>query len=261
MRLVDAHCHLGLESFVVRPIPAEKRARPAFKDRMEQDPASLVAAMDRNGVETAVAFPFPLAEIDEVAANRYVLEAAKEYPGRIIPFALLGPEVERWIEAGARGFKQHFLLEVERFELEDIYPRIEASGLPLIAHLPTRAIVSGAEAILRIAPGIRLIIAHMGRCVPNTSECVEENLEGLAGYPNVFFESSTVRDPAAFRRAVALLGAGRLCYGSDMPFFSHLEGDPMASELAAMRGAGLGAAEAEAVMGGNILRLTQGGTL
>jgi predicted TIM-barrel fold metal-dependent hydrolase len=257
--VVDAHCHLGLERFIVRPISAEKRSWPAFKDRMEQEGARLVAAMDRNGVAKAVAFPFPLSEVDEVAANEYVLAAAREHPGRIIPFALLGPGIGRWIEAGARGFKQHFLLEPERFDLGKLYAMIEESGLPLIAHLPTKAIVAGAEAILKAAPRIKLVIAHMGRCVPNTSQCVEENLAGLARYPNVYFESSTVRDPAAFRRAVDLLGPGRLCFGSDMPFFSHLEDDPLSSELEAMRRASFSAAEAEAVLGGNIMKLVEGG--
>jgi len=257
--VVDAHTHLGLERFIVRPISEEKKKRPAFRDGMENRPGRLLAAMDRNGVQQAVVFPYPLAEVDSGEANRYVLEAARLHSDRLIPFVLLDGEPAAWIARGARGFKQHFLLEPERFPLDRVYPPIAEAGLPLLAHLTTRAIVPGARAILKLAPRLPLIIAHLGRCEPNTALCVEENLLALAGLGNVFFETSTVRDPAAFRRAVELVGAERLCFGSDFPFNSYLDTDPLAVELAAVRAAGLPAGELEQVLGGTIRRLLQGG--
>jgi predicted TIM-barrel fold metal-dependent hydrolase len=260
MRLVDAHVHLGLESFIVRPISEEKRKKPAFKDRMEQAPEALIAALDRNGVGAAVAFPFPLAEVDADLADAFILEAARRFPGRIIPFALLGDGVEDRIARGFRGFKQHFLLEPERFDLRRAYGLVSEAGLPLVAHLPTRGIVPGAEAILRIAPRLKLVIAHMGRCEPNTGKCVEENLLALAKYRNVYFETSTVRDPAAFRRAVELVGAGRVLFGSDLPFNSHLGGDPLAEELGIVRGAGLSGEDLGRILGGNAAALVEGGS-
>ncbi|MEI6875103.1 MAG: amidohydrolase family protein [Spirochaetota bacterium] len=258
MRIVDAHTHLGLESFIVRPISEEKRKKPAFKDRMEQETATLLAALDRNRVDAAVAFPFPLSEVDADWANAYLFSAAQTKPGRIIPFALLGDDFASWIACGARGFKQHFLLEPERFDLARIYPAIAEAGLPLIAHLPTRAIVAAAEAILKMAPSLKLIIAHMGRCEPNTGLCVPENLRALAGHENVYFETSTVRDAATFALAVDLVGPGRILFGSDLPFNSHLGGDPLAAELELMRGSGIPADALEGILGGNLLALVGG---
>lgn len=258
MPVIDAHTHLGLEAFIVRPISEEKKKKPAFRDRMENESIALLAALDRNGVDAAVAFPFPLSEVDAESANSYVLEAARSHAGRIIPFALVGDDVATWIARGARGFKQHFLLEPERFDLARIYPAIAEAGLPLVAHLPTRAIVAGAEAILKLAPRLNLVIAHMGRCEPNTGLCVPENLRALAGRENVWFETSTVRDAATFRLAVELVGAQRICFGSDLPFNSHLGGDPLEVELKIMRDSGISAGGLEAILGGNIRALVAG---
>ncbi len=256
--MIDAHTHLGLETFVVRPLSEEKKKKPAFKDRMHNEPATLVAALDRNGVDKAVAFPFPLAEVDRDVANAYVLAAAAEYPTRIIPFALVGDDVEASIAQGARGFKQHFLLEPDRFDLRRAYQAIEAAGLPLIVHLVTHAVIEGVEAILREAPGMRLIVAHMGRCEPNTGKCVEENLNALAVHNNVYFETSTVRDERAFRLAIDILGPDRVCFGSDFPFNSYADHDPLRVELDAVDAAGFPAEIREKVFGGNIISLLGG---
>jgi hypothetical protein len=258
MSIVDAHTHLGLQRFLVKPIPAEKRSKPAFKDRLENRWEALIDAMDRNGVQQAVSFPYPMAEVDSDLANGYVFEAWERYPDRIIPFALVGDDAVQWIARGARGFKQHFLLEPQRFELETIYPIIAEAGLPLIAHLETRAIVRGVEAILALAPTLKVIVAHMGRCEPNTGLGVVENLDALAKYPGVFFETSTVRDPDVFRQAVRKVGSERICFGSDFPFNSHLNADPMTTELQFMNSAGLAQRDLEKIMESNILELTRG---
>ena len=98
----------------------------------------------------------------------------------------------------------------------------------------------------------------MGRCVPNTGECVEENLKALAGRENVFFETSTVRVPDTFRRAAELAGPGRILFGSDFPFNSHLDGDPLAAELRIMRASGIPESALRGIMGGNLLALIGG---
>ncbi len=64
--IIDAHTHLGLEKFIVKRIPDEKRKRPAFRDPMEHRLERLLAQMDRNGVARAVAFPMPLEEVGEL---------------------------------------------------------------------------------------------------------------------------------------------------------------------------------------------------
>ncbi len=253
--VVDGHTHIGFERFIVRPISEEKRRKPGFKDRMENSAEALMARMDANGVARSVAFAFPLAEADREAANDYVLASARQHPARIIPFLLIGEDIEACLARGARGFKQHFLFEPERFDARLIYPAIAEAGVPLIAHLRTRLIVEEAEKILSLAPTLKLVIAHMGRCEPNTGRCVEENLRALRRHERVTFETSTVRDPATFESAVDLVGEDRIIFGSDFPFNSYMDPDPMAVELSVMRRCRLGAAALDKILGRNILRV------
>lgn len=255
MLIVDAHTHLGLAEFIVKPIPAEKLAKPAFQDKTTQRVEELLSSMDRNSVSRAVVFPFPLAEADADLANGYVLEAWKRYPDRIIPFALLDEKPEYWIDKGFRGFKQHFLLEPERFDLSKAYPAIAASGKPLMAHFPTYKIVESAEAILSQAPDIKLIIAHFGRCKPNTGACVTENLEALKKYPNVYFESSTVMDSEVLAGALEIVGPERICFGSDLPFGSKESPNPQGVEIEVIKKAFKGEKNQKQIFSKTILKL------
>lgn len=256
--IVDGHTHLGLERFIVRPISEEKRKKPAFRDTMENDVASLLARMDANGVDRAVAFPFPLEEVDASLANAYVLEAAQAHPDRIIPFVLIGDDVERWIKAGAKGLKQHAILQSpERFDLPRAYGIAADAGVPLIIHARLNdgpSLASQINDIRKAAPMLTVIVAHMGRRAPNTATGVEENLLALRDDDRVLFETSTVRDSEIFARAVDIVGEDRVVFGSDQPFNSYLDPDPIAVELRMLREADLSADAQEKVLGGNILR-------
>jgi predicted TIM-barrel fold metal-dependent hydrolase len=256
--IVDAHTHLGLEAFIVRPIPNDKRRRPAFRDPMENRIENLIARMDANGVSRAVAFGYPLEEVDATLANSYVLEAQRAYPDRIYPFALVGDDVERWLQQGARGFKQHAILQhPERFDLARAYRTMADAGVPLVIHAWSRpgypTVPDQVRAILRVAPTLKVIVAHMGRGAPNTSEGVAASLEGLRDEPNVFFETSTVRDPDALEYAVRIVGEDRVLFGSDFPFNSHLDADPLAVELTIVWRTTLSLRVKQKILGGNLL--------
>ncbi|MDR7542727.1 MAG: amidohydrolase family protein [Armatimonadota bacterium] len=256
--VVDAHTHLGLEAFIVRPIPNEKRRRPAFRDPMENRIETLIARMDANGVGRAVAFPYPLEEVDSVQANRYVLEAQRAFPNRIYPFVLVGDDVDDWLRAGARGFKQHAILQrPQRFDLPRAYRTMADAGVPLIIHAWSRpgypTVPDQIRIVLRAAPALRVIVAHMGRGAPNTSEGVVACLEGLRDEPTVFFETSTVRDPGALEYAVQVVGEDRVVFGSDFPFNSHLDADPLAVELEVVSRTTLSPRVKRKILGDNLL--------
>jgi uncharacterized protein len=257
--LFDAHTHLGLAEFVVKPISEEKRKRPAFRDPMENRLVALIPRMDAHGIAKAVAFPYPLEEVDPVLANTYVLDAYRVHPKRIIPFALIGDDVERWLAEGAKGFKQHAILQTpERFDLATAYRRIAAAHVPLIIHarsVTPELVTTQIIEILKSAPDLQVIVAHMGRHTPNTSEHVEANLQGLSDRPNVYFETSTVRDPMIVKRAVELIGEDRVLFGSDTPFNSYLDPDPLAKELAVIRNSGLAPQIQDKILGQNLMRL------
>jgi len=240
---------------LARPIPPEKLARPAFQDRMDNSTEHQLAQMDANGVDMAIVFGFPLEEIDRVRANEYVLDAAHDHPDRFIPFMLVGDDTEHWLKRGARGFKQQDILYAsERFDLMRAYAIMAEAGVPMLIHFRAGkgySVTEQAQAILQRVPHLHLIIAHMGRNKPNTDDQVETALLGLRDFPNVFFETSTVRTPEAVARAVEIIGAERVIFGSDYPFNSFQDADPLGEELAVIHRA---AVPEEPILSGNIRR-------
>ncbi|MBI5302649.1 MAG: amidohydrolase [Chloroflexi bacterium] len=259
--VIDTHTHIGLASFITKPISEEKLKRPAFRDPMENSIKNLIARMDANGVTRAVTFAYPLEEVDAVMANEYVFAAQRAYPARIIPFALIGDDVERWAKAGARGFKEQDILQApERFNLKRAYAMVAETGKPLLLHGRSRTpseVSDKIKGMLRDAPRLKVIVAHMGRHTPNTRQHVEENLLALRDDANVYFETSTVRDPAIIARAVELIGEDRVLFGSDFPFNSYQDPDPLAVELDVIRRANLAPRVAQKIFGQNILRLLE----
>lgn len=254
--ILDSHTHIGLEAFLGEPVPAEKRTRPAFRDPMGNTIEQLINRMNANHVRQAIAFGYPLKEVDRVRANAYVLTAHQSYPERIIPFMLVGDDTDYWLTRGARGFKQQDILyESERFDLLRAYHTMAEAGAPMLIHFragPGYSVPEQVQAILRAVPTLKLIIAHMGRHTPNTSERVCEALHGLRDYPNVIFETSTVRDPAIIARAVEIVGPKRVVFGSDYPFNSYQDADPLAEELAVIERAGLDEPARRQILGENM---------
>lgn len=259
--IIDAHTHIGLKSFVVKPISEEKLKRPAFRDPMENSIENLIARMDANHVARAVTFAYPLEEVDAVMANEYVFAAHRAHPDRIIPFALIGDDVERWVNAGACGFKEQDILQApERFDLKRAYAMVAETGKPLLLHGRSRTpgeVSDKIKKMLRDAPQLKVIVAHMGRHTPNTTQHVEENLSALRDAPNVYFETSTVREPAIIARAVELLGEDRVLFGSDFPFNSYQNPDPLAVELDVIRRMNLAPRVMKKILGENILHLLE----
>ncbi|MCA9909713.1 MAG: amidohydrolase, partial [Anaerolineae bacterium] len=190
-----------------------------------------------------------------VRANEYVLQAARAYPDRFIPFMLVGDDTEFWLGRGARGFKQQDILYAsDRFDLMRAYAVMAEAGVPMLIHFRAGkgySVTEQALAILQRVPRLKLIIAHMGRHTPNTDDQVEAALLGLRDQPNVLFETSTVRTPQAVARAVEIVGAERVIFGSDYPFNSFQDVDPLGEELAVIRQAGV---PQEPILSGNIRR-------
>ena len=254
--ILDSHTHLGLQDFLAEPIAPERLTRPALRDPLENRVEDLIARMDAHGIARAISFGYPIKEIDRVRANDYVLEASQRYPGRIIPFMLVGDDVPEWLARGARGFKQQDILYApERFNLARAYRQMAEAGVPMLIHFRAgweQTVAEQAKAILRGVPDLKLIVGHMGRHTPNTADRVENALLGLADEPNVIFETSTVRDPAIIARAVAIVGPDRVAFGSDNPFNSYLDADPLSVELRVIDQAGLSPEVRAKVLGGNM---------
>lgn len=213
VRIVDGHCHLG---------PHDGFFQPA------NDAAGLVRTMDRIGIAQACTFPTLGIHVEMKTGNDMALAAAQHFPGRFLPYIVVDPhrrpveteaELERCFAAGARGIKLHTQVAAYPFDGPGYAPAFAFAGrhrLPLISHG-----VGSPEALRRIArtfPNAHFVVAHAGASPPPAGGA--EGVYRVAiEEPNVYLDlASSVGRFGAFVSALALVGAGKLLYGSDMPW-------------------------------------------
>lgn len=212
MKIIDSHIHLGLQEFCSSP----KDNVPFNLCNSAEDTVSL---MDRYKIEQAVILPVPHVLFDAKRSNEYIFNAYCDHPTRFIPFCRIDNELEQNLAKGFQGVKLHLLYEgVELKQLKKEFRIVEDAGVPLILHALFKNKVEQVKQILKIAPNITIILAHMGRGHLYTGEQVVENAIGLRAYPNVFMDTSTVGDMRSIINVCEILGYDRVLYGSDYPF-------------------------------------------
>lgn len=212
MKIIDSHVHLGLQELCVSP-----------KSDMHFDlcnsAENTISLMDRHQIEQAVILPVPHTLFDVKRSNEYIFRAYCRYPTRFIPFCRIDNELEQNLVKGFQGVKLHLLYEgVELKHLKKEFQIIEDAGVPLILHALFKNKVTQVKQILKIAPNMIIILAHMGRGHLYTGEQVIQNAIGLKAYPNVFMDTSTVGDMHSIINVCDILGYDRVLYGSDYPF-------------------------------------------
>lgn len=220
--IIDAHTHVGpdLEHGV------KAASYPSAR------PPDLIAAMDANGIERAIVFGTHWqtrgrhVDPNYEQGNRYVRDAVRKYPDRLIGFARANPnfgrqavdELDRALrEDGMRGIKLHPDLEsfymasdhlvdpIFALAAERRVPLLIYSGYPLRAQ-PLR--------FLRYAerfPAVPIILAHMGFRMVADAITVAERA------PNIYLETSC-QSSVGILRAVQRLGPRRVLFGSDFPY-------------------------------------------
>lgn len=239
--VVDAHVHLGVD-----------------RDGHALSAADLIADMDANGIDRAVAFPAdePGSGGDFRDANARVIEAARANPARIIPFCRVDPAVgaeAAMLEAhaaGARGLKLHPVAQRFAPEGDECVATVRRAtdlGWPVLFHagFGARALGPAFTALLQQVPDARLILAHGGRGDHRALAAL------AAAYPDVLFDTSI----AALPDLVAL-APERIVFGSDRPYGDHAQALHLVG--AAARVAGWDAMAMRGVMGGNLMRLIGG---
>lgn len=212
MRIIDSHIHLGLQAF----FSEEGSGFPYDLCCSIKDAISL---MDQNGIEKAFALPIPHVQCDTKQSNDYIWEAHCQYPDRMIPFCRIDDMLEQNLTKGFQGVKLHLLYEdLEIKLLKNELQLIEDACVPLIVHAQFKNKIKQVEQLIKYAPNLKIILAHMGRGHLYTGEQVIENAIGLKKYPNVFVDTSTVGDIRSIINVCEILGYERVLFGSDHPF-------------------------------------------
>jgi uncharacterized protein len=237
----DAHAHIGVD------LDGRTMTAEGMRERM-------LAA----GVARSVVFPLndPNARDDYSGPNDVVWRAHEDHPGFFVPFFRLNPhrnyqkEFERCVERGFLGLKLHPVSQ--EFELDDeravrLLGMAAGADLPVLIHtgFAMRRVVKPLLPTLEAHPELRVILGHSSMVeVLEAARAFEDN-------PNVLFETSVVSAKDLYV-LFSSVDAGRVCYGSDIPY-----GDipsTLHAVLSAAEAAGVPEKQLPAVLSDNIRR-------
>ena len=211
--IIDAHMHIGKKEFC--SIENTDLEYDLFNDYEDA-----LTVMNNAGIDKSVIFPVPYYQVDVAASNDYVYKAYQKYPDRFIPFCRIDEKLEENLVSGKfKGVKLHLLYE--QIEIKSICKQlqiIEDACVPLVVHARFSDKVKQVEKMLKYAPNLIIILAHMGRGHLYTGEQVIENAVGLRKHSNVYFDLSTVEDKKAIINACEIIGYDHVLYASDYPF-------------------------------------------
>jgi predicted TIM-barrel fold metal-dependent hydrolase len=212
--VIDNHCHLGPYRLFWQP---------------RSDASDLVRTMDRAGIAQSCVFSTLAVVQCARDGNDLSLAAARAHPDRLLAYAVIDPhrppdesagELQRCLDAGARGIKLHTGLTGYPFDGPGYAPALafaDAHRLPLISHG-----VGTPETLRRAARAhsrAHLIVAHAGAGGPSTLDLNAGVYQVAREEPNVYLDTaSSVAHFGAFAAVVRAVGAGKVLFGSDMPW-------------------------------------------
>ena len=275
--IIDFHAHIFPDS--VREDRSAYLERDATFEHLYSDPKArlssaelLVEKMDRDGVDMAVTLGMGWQVHDfAVEANNYILESAKAFSDRLVPFCTVNPvlgdeaikEVERCADLGARGIGElHSYAQGYRLDDERVMrPFMEiaiARDLIVLTHSsePVGHTYAGKGTVtpdelcrfIETYPEAKIVCAHWGGGLPFYA-LMPEVSEALR---NVYFDSAAspfLYVPDVFANAVKLVGPDKVLFGTDYPLISHKR------LLGQVESQNFDPETKAAVMGGNAQRL------
>lgn len=218
--VIDAHAHMGpWQAFA---IPADPSA------------AGMVRRMDLVGVRCCIAAPHYGIGPDMVAANRIAEDAARSFPGRILPYCCVSPNVpaEAIIaELGrmllprdrpiAVGIKIHPSMHAYPAVGERYRPMWEFAqehAIPVLAHTWAGDPHCRPSAFLDVArryPSVPIILGHSGGSWAGVDEALEA---ALARDTLVLDITASLLKQGLLERMVRTVGSERILFGTDLPF-------------------------------------------
>lgn len=216
--------------------------------------------MDKAGVDRLAAHSVALSPHNVDRINEFIMDAHRQYPERIVPFAAIHPEMEdlpgavdRMVEAGFKGIKIH--PDMQKFAVDD--PKVEpmmraiAGKLPLLIHCGDyRYDYDGPQRILNLhekIPELTMICAHFGGWTE-----WDNALRVLPGHEGIIVDtsSSLYKWPAEkATKMIRAIGVKNVLYGTDYPMWDPKE------EIERFMQLDLTDAEREDILWNNAVRL------
>lgn len=236
------------------------------------DAPALIASMHTDGIDCSVTFPFGWSDHGMIVeCNSYVIEAMRQYPGRIIGLAAAQPlagrhaiaEVERCARAGMPGIGE-LMPHGQGYRLSDIRlfePLVEvvrALNLFILTHAsepvghlyPGKGDVTPDElqAFVAAFPDVRVVASHWGGGYP----FYELMPEVHASATHIWYDSAAslyLYRPEIYALVARIAGPEKILWASDFP----LIGQRRMLEYA--RASGLNEADLALALGGNAATL------
>ena len=275
--MIDAHAHLvtpDVAAFAPAPLSGGPLAPNALANHMTFE--ALVSAMDRLGVEKAVAVQ--RAHVYGLD-NSYVLHAARSVDGRLVAVACIdagapdsGSTAEALLASGAAGLRftttSKDPLDTSWFagpQAEEVWAAAARAGASLCLHVFRWNRDAAIRALVPLLERYRVtvVLDHVGNPTSEEPAFGLEALDALVPFEQLFVKTSTINfeyiekgagDIAAFTAAVvARFGAERVMWGSDVAQSQGTYDRFIAEAVAAA--ATLSSAERAAVLGGTAARV------
>lgn len=275
--IVDAHTHILPDEFRSerqRMLRVDGTFRSLFTApaRTTVSAEQLVGEMDESGVQASVAAGYGWTDPGVARlANDYALDAARRFPGRVVPFCSVNPlwgeeavrELTRCADEGAKGLGElhpdpQGFADADLATLAPVLDAARSMGLVTLLHAsepvghayPGKGTVTPDMllALVRAYPRNTFVFAHFGGGLPFYSLMPEVEL----ALSNVYFDSAAfpfLYLPRVFDTAISAAGADRILFGSDYPLIGQ------GRSLAGFRESGVSGEAQEAVLGGNAARL------
>ena len=273
MKIIDSHVHVYPE-FLRKERDRIAAREPWFelltssKVQKWGTAEELVAAMDESGIESSLVTTFAFRDQGLCREmNDYVLDAARRFPGRILPLAVVSParpgaleEAERAFDAGALGLGELFP-DGQSFTLSDtlrlrgLCALCEERGKFVMFHTAEQAGhqyagkgkygAREAADFCRKFPMTKVIFAHFGgglwafEAMPEMRLLLQNARYDTAAWPWLY-------GPEILDAIFAAGAGGKIFFGSDWPIL----GLPRYEKLAAQTK--LFDAEKEKLFGGNV---------
>ncbi len=225
MKIIDAHCHIHIPDWVVNNNSKDflsEKFNEVFSEK------KIMENMRLSGISKAVVFPLPSTEINLKAANLYTLYISKLYPEKFIPFTIIDEHPEKWFKFGVKGFKEHtFGQRIQKDkngndifsqQFKKTYKFMEKNNLPLLLHAGINRIERIKNDILKNAPNLKIILAHLGADYPINKRQIIQVLTGLKDKKNIYYDISTINDILIIEKAMEIVSIDKLIFGSDFPY-------------------------------------------
>jgi predicted TIM-barrel fold metal-dependent hydrolase len=237
--IIDCHCHAGIGDRMTAPWNTVAPLKTYLR-------RAQAAGIDK----TIVIPPF---HSNYAEANDHLGRLVARYPHRLVGFAfvhtkrdagriceMVGRALKKW---RFRGIKVHGF---DAMPTREVCEAARKFRVPMLVD-----VVSRPEVVDMLAPqypDVNFIIPHLGSFTDDW-KAHQQVIYQIVRYPNVYADTSAVRQFDYLVQAIQRAGPRKLLFGSDGPW-TH-----PGVELHKIRLLGLPRAERAMVLGGNVLRL------